>query len=391
MNMSVRLAGQSAAGLFQGGKSNILQNKNAGKLQENLSKMAAKANENAAAVKREAKAMNKANRVNVTTYTDKEGRVHKTFSGSGTNVVEAMKKYGAEKKKDDVKVKKRLQYSYQKVSNQVLMAKNSLSASKAVLSAKRGLADLQRKLKASDCSDDEKQAALSHAKRMISIAKKKKKHLDLEELVENTMKSDERMEKMTEGGESENFEKVAPHDDTENISEENAEDSFEEDFDDALLDEMQDEQYQMDMEDLDSLMTEELEEMDLSDEIAESAEAVSEEFMDEMSEDMSELLSEEMEELEEMMEIVNPHMDEEHFEKLKLKHRTEENKELVKADTDYLKAYIKSIQHQNAQQAAGAGTSSAPISSDGFAAVMADVSVDVSASADTSIGFSVTV
>ncbi len=89
-----------------------------------------------------------ANGYSVTTYTDKDGNEHKVFTGNSTDVLEGLKKYQEKKKDDDkYKIKKHLQYSYQRVSNLVTMAKNSVSASKAVISATRSLADLKNKLK----------------------------------------------------------------------------------------------------------------------------------------------------------------------------------------------------------------------------------------------------
>lgn len=294
MNISGTALGSSMPSDFH----NVKKNSNA---DEAISRMAKKAENmlnNRDSVKK-----NNAARVNVSTYTDKDGVVHKTFSGSSTSVVDTMKKYATENKKDTKKTKKRLNYSYHKVSNQVLMAKNSVSASKAVLAARRSLSDLKRKLKYVECSEDDKAAALAHAGRMLRIAKKKKKNLEMEELIGNTMKADERNEKFKDAANQESFVFV-PEDEKRKVKEFNIE--------------------------------------DLKGDVEEE---ISEEMLEELAEELSDEMSEELEEMMNLMEVINPHMDKEHFEKLKTKHRCEEQKEIVKADMDYLKHYIKSVQN----------------------------------------------
>lgn len=253
----------------------------------------------------------------VSTYTDKDGRVHTTYTGKGTDVVESMNEYHVETNKDTEKVKKRLDYSYQKVSNQVIMAKNSLSASRAVLSARRSLADLKNKLKKSDCSDDEKQAALAHAQSMLRIALKKKKHLELEEMVKHTMEMDERLGK-TNGTSGDSDIKFILEDNPENQMDENNEE-----FDAELFDSNERMADMTSILELNPMMSE------LSEELSESLLVLNEE------------LSEEMNELFDALEFINPHMDKEQFEKLKTKNRCEEQKEQVKADMEYLKVIIE--------------------------------------------------
>ena len=206
----------------------------------------------------------------------------------------------------------------------VIMAKTSVSASKAVLAARRSLSDLKRKLKTSDCSDDERQAALTHASRMIRVAYKKKKNLELEELVEKTMDADET---------SENFENVG-----EEISFDNEWDtSGEEETGSNNMDEALSENMELGdcVEEL-SGYTEEI--FESYESLIDEPEIISEEDIDEMMSEFISEMSEEMNDLLDAMEIINPHMDEAHFEKLKTKHRCDEQKEIVKADMDYLKS-----------------------------------------------------
>ena len=56
------------------------------------------------------------------------------------------------------------------------------------------------------------------------------------------------------------------------------------------------------------------------------------------------------------METVDPHMNEEDFEKLKRKHRDSEDKQMVKANMDYIKGMVKHLQEKD--PAAGISLSS---------------------------------
>lgn len=276
--------------------------------------------------------------VEVTSYTDKEGRVHKTFTGKGTDTVESMKQSVSNKKDNEPKIKKRLDYSYQRVSNQVIMAKNGLSASKAVLAARRSLADLKRKLKTADCSEDEKQAALAHANSMLRIAKKKKRNLEMEELIKNTMQTDERNEKSSEA--LENISYSFGDDDTDEKKEK--EDVIQELVGSGMK-ETSDSSGEKNIENMGDFSGESSEE--LSEEMASLMEEIPEDLMDDMNESLDELMD--------VLEIINPHMDKEQFEKLKTKHRCEEQKEIVKADMEYLKEYIKMVQNEQSSSASG--------------------------------------
>lgn len=85
-------------------------------------------------------------------------------------------------------------YNYKTVATKIQQAKTSISAGQAVLAAKRETLKLKRKIASGSGDAEELQIALSHAKRMEMVARKKKHHLELEELVENTQKRDERLE-----------------------------------------------------------------------------------------------------------------------------------------------------------------------------------------------------
>lgn len=323
--------------------------------------------------------------VDVTTYTDKEGRVHKTFTGKGTDVIDSMQKAINKAKDNKPTAKKRLNYSYQKVSNQVLMAKNSLSASKAVLSAMRALSDLKRALRTAECSDDEKQAALTHATRMLQIAKKKRNNLELEEMVSHTISQDEQAKRLYDQditissstrakGDEDALEKPIDQDlEGDGLSDDDQTLEslpIEEALDEYDLNEYTNDEYASDY-DIDD---------ELSQELAKS--------LDQLLEEAADMMQEGLDELMDAMEVVNPHMDREDLEKLKNKHRCDEQKEIVKADTDYLKEYIR-ILKQEATTSNTDGNGQAAATPD-MTASANPAAINVCIAVDSSLGFNIT-
>nr|MCR5545504.1 hypothetical protein [Lachnospiraceae bacterium] len=224
-------------------------------------------------------------------------------------------------------------YDYKDVSSKIRSAKTSQSAGQALIAAKRTVSQIKRKLVASGGESDELKIALSHAKRIEIVAKKKKRHLELEELVENTRQIDERMEKLEEltqdgaasgiGNDTSKNESGGSSGGTIDLLS-FCEDKVAEGYEiiEAAREEMMEEMVQ---------------------EAKASGEEITEEMMKEMEEVVSEFGAEELEALEKTMEllenleVVDPHMSEEDLEKLKQKHRASEEKAIVKADMDYLK------------------------------------------------------
>ena len=104
--------------------------------------------------------------------------------------------------KEEEKLQAPVNYNYKEVSNKIQRAKTSVSAGQAFLAAKRKVLDVQRKIAAKEGDPEELQMALTHAKRMELAARKKKNHLELEELADRTIKSDEQRDKMEETADS---------------------------------------------------------------------------------------------------------------------------------------------------------------------------------------------
>jgi chromosome segregation ATPase len=77
--------------------------------------------------------------------------------------------------------KKKLSYSYKKVSSAIMRSKTRMQANSALRSAKSSLVDLKRKAASGQYSDDELEIAITHASKMIRAARKKVSNLEQEQ------------------------------------------------------------------------------------------------------------------------------------------------------------------------------------------------------------------
>ena len=108
------------------------------------------------------------------------------FAGDGLEfserLLERMKESReAQKKKRNEGTKRKLNYSYRKVSGAILRAKNSMQAGNALASAKSNLSRLQRKAGSKNYDSNELAIAITHAKKMVRTAKKKVNNIRYEE------------------------------------------------------------------------------------------------------------------------------------------------------------------------------------------------------------------
>ena len=220
-------------------------------------------------------------------------------------------------KEDEPEENTSVNYNFRSVTSKIQQAKTSASAGKAVLSAKRKIQELKRKLANSNADPDEVTFALNHAKRIERVARKKQRHLEMEEQVVRTQKRDEMLDKTEQAAES-----IAM-----------AERGLLEDELTKKQDEFDEKQTAMFVEAIEKLKETQSE---ISDEMIASVDAM----IDALTEDEQEMLAQ-MSEMLEDMEILDPHMSEEDLKKLKTKHRNAENKEIVKADADYWKSMMK--------------------------------------------------
>jgi hypothetical protein len=242
--------------------------------------------------------------------------------------------------------KKKLQYSYKKISSQIVRSKNSVTAKKAVQSAKREIMRLNR-LKANGNYDEEElELAISHAKSMEKIAKKKVSHLEQEEMVERHKNGFsaalEEVEEKREESEEEEIPEEIPEEESEG-----------KEIDEEMMADAEEYQYEMELQmaELKESLSENIEQ------VAESSASSVNDMMAEMSEEMMEMMEElDLTELAESTFAPNPNMSDEDLKMMKIKHRTKEMKEIAEADKIYLKGVIE---HEKSKQASGAGVAAA--------------------------------
>ena len=227
---------------------------------------------------------------------------------------------------------KKLQYNFKLISSQIMRAKTSSSAQRAVSSARRATAQLRRKRKSGEYDDAELEAAITHALAMERVAKKHVKNLQEEERAE-------RSAGICESELPEEEQKMA---------------------EDALTEDMSGfpDEFSEDPEEISKEFSEQMEQ--IGQELAESLEEIPEELAEEMAQLMQEyagMMSDTMEELGgdllESLSGFDTDMDPADLKALKQKHRAKEMQEIVKADAKYLKAIFEKYAADRQQAASG--------------------------------------
>lgn len=199
--------------------------------------------------------------------------------------------------KPNNKKKKRLNYNYRELSNQLMRTRTSMGASQVLVRAFQRVGILQRQYRSGDYNENEARRALIHAESIARVARKRVKHL----------KEEERLKK---GGPC-----------------------------DAELEE--EEEFRP--EDID-LQKQELPEM--------SSEEM-ERLMEELEAAMRDLEKESMETMEELTVTVQEDMDPEDLKLLKKKHRSKELREIMEADLKYLKALFQELEKERREGSVG--------------------------------------
>lgn len=209
--------------------------------------------------------------------------------------------------KPNNKKKKRLNYNYRELSNQLMRTRTSMGASQVLVRAFQRVGMLQRQYRSGDYNENEARRALIHAESIARVARKRVKHL----------KEEERLKK---GGPC-----------------------------DAELEE--EEEFRP--EDID-LQKQELPEM--------SSEEM-ERLMEELEAAMRDLEKESMETMEELTVTVQEDMDPEDLKLLKKKHRSKELREIMEADLKYLKALFQELEKER-REGSGGSSGVSPSNSD---------------------------
>lgn len=236
-------------------------------------------------------------------------------------------------KDTSLKIKK-LKYHFKDMSSRILRSKTSATARQVASQARREVLRLKREKQSGNYDTDDIDAAITHAKAMERVAKKKVKHLEEEEMAKvsgGVCASDEidREEKL----------KISEDDDNN--------DEYYDEYDDTAYDDSNTEYYNADsmsvsLDEILKYMTSDLQDF-------------SDEMMQEMSDDMKDMLSEMG--LDELFgeSTAGVDMAPQDLKELKIKHRNKEMKEIVKADSEYLKAVFNNLEKSS--------SNSSPISS----------------------------
>lgn len=253
---------------------------------------------------------------------------------------ESLRKTRTEKKSTQQKLKK-LHYSFKSISSQLLQCKTSMDAARVVRKARRQVVSLQGKRLYENAKYDnsELDAALTHAKAMLLVARKKVKHLQEEEMAkvhggicEGSLEENKERENELAEEEKAALEQLSANGGNRSAKEDAGDMFFSQD--DAML--ARQEWIQAYEE---AMSQSGLQEM------AVSMNDAMEDFADEMSDSMRELLEEMgLSELAESTSGVKVDMDPADYKQMKLKHRLEEMRAIALADAKYLKAMFNRME-----------------------------------------------
>lgn len=208
--------------------------------------------------------------------------------------------------------KKKVKYSFKKISSKIISSKTSTAAREAVSQARREIQKLKAARRTGKYDEEELEAAIDHAKSMERIARKKARHLEEEEMAKRCSK---------ESGQG-----SAPVVDEDDVPD--RKDPVKEEIDE-LRDELRGMEERADNEEY-------IESEDITNEMISEITGSMQEMLDSI-EDLNDLMNELME---------NPvDMDPEDIKAMTIKHRNKEMKELTKADADYLKAMFEHFEN----------------------------------------------
>jgi len=207
--------------------------------------------------------------------------------------------------------KKKLKYSFKKISSKIISSKTSTAAREAVSQARREIQKLKAARRSGKYDEEELEAALDHAKSMERIARKKARHLEEEEMAK----------RCSSGSEKE----AAPIDADADIEDEK----------DPVKEELRQ-------------LREELGQISDNAENEQYIESgnITNEMISEITDSMEEMLDS-IEEISDLMDelMENPvDMDPEDIDAMRIRHRNKEMKEMTKADADYMKAMFEHLE-----------------------------------------------
>lgn len=249
-------------------------------------------------------------------------------SSAGTMTV-STSKTRAEKSKKTSKTQKKpkkLQYNFKRLSNQIMRTKTSVNAKQLVTKAKFQIANLRAKLVSGDYDYVEIHNALVHAEKIARVAKKRMKNLEEEEYIEKTGRKDKMDLEEMQGKQDDREEEIL---DTTGMSQEEME---------QLLQELQEE-------------------------------------MERIEDELKEAIKETENLMEELVHGSKMQMDPKELEQLKKKHRSEELRDIMKADMEYLKALFNRLARE--KESAGSSSSGSYDNSDNSYGNISGISLEI--------------
>lgn len=205
------------------------------------------------------------------------------------------------------KLKKRLPYNFKQLSKQIQQAKTADAARPVVQKMRTRLSWLYKQIRNGEYGADEIFAAIIHAAAMERIAKRKVRHLEEEEAADA---------KVCRGNVQWTFSSQNGSGNPANAPGEEEEIFGKEELQEAI------------------------------EENAEISEEMMQEMMEEIEELEEELASEIMSEMQDMISCAGRDMSEEEIKEMKRKHRSDEERQLTRADLKYLKALFNKLEQE---------------------------------------------
>ncbi len=235
---------------------------------------------------------------------------------------------------------KKLKYQFKNISSRIIRSKTSNAARQAASQARREYLRLKRERQSGEYDSEEIEAAIAHAKSMELVAKKKVKHLEEEEMLKAAggICSDYQVDE-DERKESDESVKASSDEssDDASVSAQNVSDAYNSESEFSLYESGEmplTAQFGMgDMPDISDISSEIFDEMsDMYDDMSDE--------MKEMFEDMG------LDELTDSLMAASKDTDPEDLKMMKIKHRNKEMRDIVKADSVYLKAMFDHYEKQ---------------------------------------------
>lgn len=238
-----------------------------------------------------------------------------------------------EQAKDTSLKLKKLKYQFKNISSRILRSKTSATARQVAGQAKREVLRLKREKQNGSYDSEEIDAAITHAKAMERVARKKVRHLEQEEMAK--VSGDLCGTGMIEEEES----REVPDE----KSEEATEDALCKAPDQNQV--LQDTLYEFSDEAFSTKYAHSTMAFEKVDEMLSDVEELSAEMLEQLSEGMKEMLEEMgLGDLSDAFLGVKGDMDPEDLKSMKIKHRNKEMKDIVKADAEYLKAVFDHLE-----------------------------------------------